>query len=186
MQFNHATPSLMTPFLSINETFHLYWTVPEAEALAYAYGTEQEQVDYMNNTLVPLGPVTAFPMSNGSVLVDGTWQASPMDVCNVMAGMRQYNDTTGEFELVDQAYGANAGAWQARRNWERVWFKGGSLADGTGLLVLTYGWLVESDDRGAYVIIGMANTQSSSPTRIDANAFLSAMSRMIDIVHATY
>ncbi|MEM7082084.1 MAG: serine hydrolase [Pseudomonadota bacterium] len=180
--FNHATPSVMSPFLSINETFHLYWTVPEVDALAYANGTESAQVDYMNNVLVPLGPVTAFPQANGSVLVDGTWQASPMDVCRVIAGMRQYNDKSDEFRMVDLAYGANAGAWQARRNWERVWFKGGSLGDPQGLVVLTLGWLLESDDRGAYVVVGMLNTQSSNPGRIDSGAFGSTMSRIIDIV----
>lgn len=98
--------------------------------------------------------------------------------------MRQYNDLTDAFRLVYSAYGSNSGLWGLRDKWERVWFKGGSLADPQGLLVLTYGWLLESDNRGAYVVVGMLNTQSTNPNRIDNSAFLSAMSRIVDLVSA--
>jgi len=182
-QFNHNHADLMTPFLSTNENFHLYWSLPEAQALTYVNGTEQEQRDFLTNVIEPLGPVTAFPFANNSVLIDGTWQASPMDVCGAIAGLRQFNDTTESFELVDQAYSANTGIWGQRQRWERVWFKGGSLSDGQGLVTLTLGWLVESDDRGAFVVVGMANTHPSSPSRISDAAFFSVMSRIMDIVH---
>lgn len=182
VSFNHLAPEAMTPFLSINETFHLYWTVPEAEALAYAFGTEAEQRAYLQNVLEPLGPVTSFPQANASILVDGTWQASPMDLCNAIAASRQYPDSGEAFALINESYGANEGVWSLRRNWERVWFKGGSLADGQGLLVLTLGWLVESHDRGAFVVVGMANQDYTSPTRIADGAFFSVMSRILEIV----
>ncbi|NNF16410.1 MAG: hypothetical protein HKN70_06660 [Gammaproteobacteria bacterium] len=185
-QFNHNHADAMTPFLSINETFHLYWTVPEVDALAYANGTEMEQRDYLESVLEPLGPVTAFPVANASILVDGTWRASPMDLCNAIAAMRRYKDTSDAFALIDQAYGSNEGAWAARRHWERVWFKGGSLADSSGLLVLTYGWLLESDDRGAYVVIGMANQSWTSTARISNTVFFSAMSRVLDLVNEAF
>ncbi|MFK8017881.1 MAG: hypothetical protein AB8G17_20840, partial [Gammaproteobacteria bacterium] len=185
-QFDHRNASRMLPFLSINETFHLYWTVPEMDALAFASGSEAQQRDYLNTVLEPLGPVTAFPQANASILVDGTWQASPMDVCRAMAKMRQFPDTSDAFELIDNAYGSSEGVWAARRNWERVWFKGGSLADGQGLTVLTLGWLLESDDRGAYVVVGMANQDYTTGVRIDNGAFVSTMSRMLDLVNEAF
>ena len=185
-QFDHRNASRMLPFLSINETFHLYWTVPEMDALAYAAGTDSQQRDYLNSVLEPLGPVTAFPQANASILVDGTWQASPMDVCRAIAKMRQFPDTGAAFDLIDQAFGSNEGVWAARRNWDRVWFKGGSLADPQGLTVLTLGWLLESDERGAYVVVGMANHDYTSSVRINDAAFVSVMSRLLDLVNQSF
>ena len=181
-QFNYAAPDLMLPFLSMNEAFHLYFTVPLQEALDYVAGTEQEQRDYVNNTLEPLGPVTDFSSSNPDVLVSGTWQGSPNDVCNAIAGLRQFNDVSDGFIVTDQAYGAETAVVNLRDKWERVWFKGGSLDDGTGLRVLTYGWLLESDSRGAFVVVAMGNNDSGGSARIDQAAFASVASRLVDLV----
>lgn len=185
-EYNHANADRMTPFLSINETFHLYWTVPEMDALAYAAADNATQRNYLTTVLEPLGPVTAFPNANASILVEGTWQASPMDVCTAIAAMRQLPDTSDAFALVDGAYGANEGVWGARRDWDRVWFKGGSLADSQGLLVLTLGWLLESDDRGAYVVVGMLNHDYTRGDRINDAAFFSTMSRLIDLLDESF
>ncbi len=184
-QFNYASPDLMLPFLSMNEAFHLYFTVPEADALAFVSGSEQEQRDYVNDVLEPLGPVTVFTNSNPSVLVSGTWQGSPLDVCAAIAGLRQFSDLGDAIPEVDRAYGAETLVANLRAQWERVWFKGGSLSDGVGLRVLTYGWLLESDSRGAYVVIAMGNNDSGGSARIDSAQFASVASRLIDIVNET-
>ncbi|MEM8981429.1 MAG: serine hydrolase [Pseudomonadota bacterium] len=183
--FNHANPDAMLPFLSMSEGFHLYWTVPETDALAYVNGTEMFQQDYLDNTLTPLGPVTAFPRANDSVLVDALWQASPTDVCQAIAGLRQFNDATPGFEVVDQAYGAESVGINVRPLWERVWYKGGSLADGQGLRVLTHGFLLETDSRGAFVVVAMGNNDSGGAARIDSGPFTSVVLRLVDIVNET-
>lgn len=184
-EFNHANQDAMLPFLSMNEAFHLYWTVSPADATAYVSGTEQFQRDYLNNTLTPLGPVTSFPQANASVLVDSLWQASATDVCNAMAGLRRFTDTSEGFALADQAYGAETVGVNIRNRWERVWFKGGSLGDGVGQVVGTYGWLLESDSRGAFAVIAMGNTDPAGSGRIDLNEFAQTALRLVDIVDET-
>jgi beta-lactamase class A len=184
-QFNHANQDAMEPFLSMNEAFHLYFTVPLNEAIDYVNADEATQRTYVDNVLTPLGPVTNFSRANGAVLVNGLWQASPMDVCSAMAELRQYNDTTEAFDVIDQAYGATTAIINLRNKWERVWFKGGSLDDGFGLRVLTYGWMVESDNRGAYAVIVMTNNDSGGNARIEQNPITSVSSRILDIVDDT-
>ncbi|MEM8547214.1 MAG: serine hydrolase [Pseudomonadota bacterium] len=182
--FNHANQDAMEPFLSMNEAFHLYFTVPNADAQNYLQLDEVGQRDYVANTLTPLGPVTNFSRANPEILVQALWQASPTDVCNAMAGLRQFNDATSGFEVLDLTYGAETLVVNLRDQWERVWFKGGSLGDGNGLRVLTYGWMFESDNRGAYAVILMGNNDSGGIARIDQAAFSSVASRIIDIVNA--
>lgn len=181
--FNHANQDAMEPFLGMNEAFHLYFTVPEADALAYVTATQQERRDYVDTVLTPLGPVTSFAQSNPSVLVSGLWQASPYDVCAAMAGMRQFSDVSEGFAVADQAYGAETLVVNLRDKWERVWFKGGSLADNNaGLRVLTYGWMLESDSRGTFAVILMGNNDSGGAARIDQGPFSSVASRILDLV----
>ncbi|MEL6869545.1 MAG: thrombospondin type 3 repeat-containing protein [Pseudomonadota bacterium] len=183
-RFNHANQDAMEPFLSMNEAFNLYFTVPEPDAIAYVSADEATQRDYVDTVLTPAGPVTNPTRANLSVLVSGLWQASPLDVCAAMAGLRQYNDATEAFDVIDEAYGATTAIINLRNRWERVWFKGGSLDDGFGLRVLTYGWMVESDDRGAFAVIVMTNNDSGGAARIDQNAITSVSSRILDIVNA--
>lgn len=184
-QFNFATPEVMLPFLSVNEAFHLYFTVPEMEATDYVTGTEQEQRDYVNDVLEPLGPVTVFTNANESVLVKATWQASPMDVCAAMSGLRQFPDTGVAHDVINEAFGAETAGINLRGRWERIWFKGGSLADGTGLRVLTYAWMLETDNRGTFAVIAMGNNDSGGTARIDQAAFASVALRLVDIVDET-
>jgi hypothetical protein len=158
--------------------------VPLADALAYVIADEATQRAYVDNVLKPGGPAIQI-RSNEAVLVDGFWQASPMDVCSAMAGLRQFNDATEAFDVIDQAYGATTAIINLRNKWERVWFKGGSLADGSGLRVLTYGWMVESDDRGAFAVIVMTNNDSGGSARISQNPVTSVSSRMLDILNDT-
>ena len=184
-EFNHANLDAMLPFLSMNEAFHLYWSVSPADALAYINGTEQFQRDYLDNTLTPLGPVTSFPQANANTLVDALWQGSPYDVCNAMAGLRRFTDTSDGFATADQAYGAETVGVNIRSRWERVWFKGGSLGDPQGQVVGTYGWLLESDNRGAFAVIAMGNNDPAGAARIDLNAFAQTALRLVDIVDET-
>lgn len=184
-QFQFATPSVMLPFLSMSEAFHLYFTVPEADALAYVNGTEEEQRNYLDTVLEPLGPVTNTTTANGSVLVSATWQASAMDVCSAMAGLRQFDGSPDAAALIAQAYGAETALVNIREDWSRVWFKGGSLDDGFGLRVLTYGWLLETEDRGAFAVIAMGNNDSGGAARINQSLFSSVASRIVNIVNET-
>ncbi len=184
-QFNYANPDLMLPFLSMSEAFHLYFTVPLQDALDYLVASEQAQRDYVDNVLEPLGPVTSFPTANLEVLVKGTWQGSPTDVCNAIAGLRQFNDLSEGFAVTDQAYGAETAVVNLRNKWERVWFKGGGLSDNGGFRVLTYGWLLETDSRGAFVVVAMGNNDSGGSARISQGDFASVASRLVDIVNET-
>jgi len=185
-QFNFATLDVMLPFLSMNETFHLFFTVPEADALAFVSDTETGQRDYVNNVLEPLGPVIDFSMLNPSVVVSASWQASATDVCNAIAGLRMFNDTSVAASVINQAYGAETTGVNVRGRWERVWYKGGSLADDAGLRVLTHGWLLETDARGAFVVVTIGNNDSGGAARIDAGAYSSVALRLVQIVDDTF
>ncbi len=186
VDLNHQHLDAMQPFLSMSEAFHLYFTVSEADALNYIASSEADQRTYVDTVLEPLGPVTSFLNANLSALVRGLWQASPGDVCRAIAGMRQYNDRSDGFALIDQSYGSNSALLGVRNQWERVWFKGGSLADGVpGLRVLTYGWLVETDSRGAFAIVAMGNNDEIGNERIDQSLFTSVASRLVDIINET-
>lgn len=184
-QFNHQNQLAMKPFLSMNEAFNLYFTSPLTDALNYIDTDEEAQRSYVENVLTPAGPVSNPTRSNLPVLVKGLWQASPMDVCSAMSGLRQFNDTTEAFDVIDEAYGATTAIFNLRNKWERVWFKGGSLDDGFGLRVLTYGWMVESDARGAFAVIVMTNNDSGGTARIPQNSVTSVSSRILDIVDET-
>ncbi len=185
-QFNFATLDVMLPFLSMNEAFHLFFTVPEADALAFVNDTETGQRDYVNDVLEPLGPVTNFSMSNPSILVNALWQASATDVCNAIAGLRMFNDTTVASNVINQAFGAETFGINVRGRWERVWHKGGSLSDGAGQRVFTLSWLLESDTRGAFVVVAMGNNDSGGAARIDPFAYGSVALRLVQIVDDTF
>ena len=161
-----------TPFLSINEMFNLFSGVTAAQAASYRDGTEEFQRNFLNTVLVPLGPaLTNVSNNQPSMFFSAAWMASPMDICAAMAGMRQFNDRSPGFQMIDQAFSSESVVTFLRGRWDRVWFKGGSLANGTGMKVLTYAWMLESDARGAYVVVSMHNdlgyTQDLSRLGID-------------------
>jgi beta-lactamase class A len=170
-QFNHSAPERLTPLLSINEMFNLFSAVTPAQAIAYRDGTEDFQRNFLNTVLVPLGPVSAFGDNYQSTFFSAAWMASPMDICAAMASMRQFNDRSPGFQIIDQAFSAEAVLPFVRNRWDRLWFKGGSLSNSTGDKVLTYAWMLESDARGAYVAVSMHNdlgfTQDLSRLGID-------------------
>jgi hypothetical protein len=158
-QFNHSKPESLTPFLSLNEQFNLFTLPALSDARAYRDGTEQYRRNVLTNVLTPLGPWKGGGIHQ-EMMINGAWQASPMDVCAAMAGMRQFNDLSPGLKLVDQAFGAEVVFPFVRNRWERVWFKGGSLATVEGLKVITYSWLLESDSKGTFVVVSMHNDLS--------------------------
>ncbi len=149
---------ILKPLLSVNEQFHLFFSFPLATANNFVNDTEPNQLSFINKQIVPLGPVTSFPFVNDSLLTSGSWRASPMDICNNMATLRQYDSGSDAMQVVDRAFGAQAAQFRIRPNWDRVWYKGGSLASGTtGLHVLTHAWLLEDNGRWPIVVVGMTN-----------------------------
>nr|WP_315476675.1 serine hydrolase [uncultured Undibacterium sp.] len=179
-RFNNSNPALMTPFLSVNEQFSLFSSVSLTAAEAYANGTEAFQRSYVDTVLEPMGPV-AGNQQHRSVFINGSWQASALDVCSVYAGMRRYSDQSPALRLIDRALSSQAAQPFVRGEWERVWYKGGSLEGTTGLLTLTHSWLVESDSRGTYVVVAMANNQAGG---IDQFQVQSVTSRILQLVKA--
>lgn len=180
--FRHRNRELMTPFLSTNEQFHILWSLPPGEAASYARGSDEQQRNILTNTIEPLGPVTSFPQGNQDALFDSSWAASADDVCRAYAGLRRFGNRSEHFDLMDQAMGAEAVLLWVRNRWDRVWGKGGSLANADGNYVFTLSWLFESDDKGAYVLVMMANNRDGSP--IDAAPAFSIASRTEEILFA--
>jgi hypothetical protein len=153
---NDAT--VLKPILSVNEQFHLFFSFPLVTAQNYVSDTEANQLDFINNQIVPLGPVSSFPFNNESLLTSGSWRATPRDVCANMARLRQYDIGSSAMQLVDRAYGAQAAQFGVRPLWDRVWYKGGSLVSGsTGYHVLTHAWLLEDNGRWPVAVVAMAN-----------------------------
>lgn len=176
--FNHSNPALLTPFLSVNETFNLFAGVPLNDAQAYATGTESFQRSYVDTVLEPLGPVTGFG-NNTAVFISGSWQATAMDVCNAFAGIRKFNDRSEGFQIADRALSSQVAQPGLRNRWERVWYKGGSLDTGAGLVVLTHAWMLQSDSRGTFVVVAMNNRSAPS---VDQFAAQSATGRILQLL----
>ncbi len=179
-QFHHASPELMTPFLSVNEQFHLLIGVPLVEAQGYVDGTEAHQRNYLETMLAPRGPWTGTGPSNLSLWLPVSWRASPMDVCNAFAGLRQFNDQSAAFQLVDRALSSQAAQPFVRDEWERVWYKGGSLESGAGYVVLTHSWMIESDARGAFVVVAMANNPAVGVDQFQVQSVTSRVLQLVD------
>lgn len=178
--FGNKNRDLLTPFLSTNEQFHIFWSLAPALATSYAEGTEEEQRSILENSIEPLGPVTEFARNNQDALFNSSWAASALDVCQAYAGLRRFDNRSAAFDVMDQAAGADAVLLSTRSRWDRVWAKGGSLANAQGNYVFTLSWLFESDDRGAYVVVLMASNPDGSP--VDSAPAFSIAARAEQIV----
>lgn len=159
-QFGHSAPERLTPFLSINEMFNLFSGVTAAQAAAYRDGSEAFQRNFLDTVLARLAPNTSGNDNYAATFFSAAWMASPMDVCAALAGIRQFNDRSPGFRMIDQALSSEAATVFLRNRWQRVWYKGGSLVNSTGFKVLTHSWLLESDSRGAFVVVSMHNDLS--------------------------
>ncbi|WP_116366502.1 serine hydrolase [Parahaliea mediterranea] len=162
-RFKNKNKSSLTPFLSVNEQFHILWSLTPARARAYANRNDNQQRKILANEIEPLGPVSRYSYNNWNALLESSWAASAFDVCQAYAGLRSYDNRSEAFELLDQAAGADAVLLSLRKRWDRVWQKGGSLATVDGNFVFTLSWLLESDDKGTYVVVIMLNNPDLSP-----------------------
>lgn len=184
----HTNPDILTPLLSINQNFSLFRVLQLDEALAYLNGSEAQQQQTVIDRLEPIGSLvnnSAATLFNDTILATGTWQASPVDLCNAMTNLRtRYPVGTDAFRLINEAMSSAAPFPNIRSVWDRVWFKGGSLASGvTGVVetrVLTFAWFVESAARGRYVVVGEANNPLVGG--IDNAAFGSRLTRLLELV----
>ena len=178
--FGRRNRDLMTPFLSTNEQFHILWTLSPELASHYAAAPNAEQRDILINSIEPLGPVTQFVQANQTALFDSSWAASAFDVCRAYAGLRRFDNRSPEFEIIEESAGAETALLSVRTRWDRVWSKGGSLANANGNYVFTLSWLFESDDKGAYVVVLMTSNRDGSP--IDGNPLFSIGARAEEIL----
>ncbi len=162
-----ADPTVLQPLLSINEQFHLFRSFPEVEALTYVNGTESFQNTFLNDEIVPLGANLGNSYFNVNLLTGGSWQASPMDVCHAFGALRNLPNGSDAMRMADLALSAGTAQPYVRPKWDRVWYKGGSLASGAGNHVLTHAWMLENAGGDAYAVIAMSNSPNGG---IDANA----------------
>lgn len=174
---------VLKPLLSVNEQFHLFFSFDLPTATGFVNDTEANQLTFINNQIVPLGPVANFPFSNDSLLTAGSWRASPMDICNNMAALRLYEKGTAARAVVDRAYGAQVAQFRIRPNWDRAWYKGGSLVSGvTGFHVLTHAWMLENNGRWPIVVVGMTNDSAGGITDNGGGSKIrSVLARIIEL-----
>jgi hypothetical protein len=174
-EYGHATPTLLAPQLGISEQFHLFFSFPFAESLSYVNGTETFQRQFLEDRIVPLGSSATGGggFFNESLFIDGAWRASAMDICGAFARHRQHPPGTDEALVVDRALQAQAAQPNVRERWDRVWYKGGSLASGAnGLLVLTHAWLLEREGEAPVVVVGLSNEPTGNIDQFDVQSIL--------------
>jgi beta-lactamase class A len=157
--FNHAQPTALTPVLGLSEQFHLIYNFTNPETASYLTGTEAFQDNFLTTRIVPLGRFTGGPNFQANLLTAGTWQASPIDVCNAMAALRRFPNGSDAMREIDKAMSAQAALPLVRNEWDRVWYKGGNLASAANNNhVLTHAWLLEDNGRDPFVYVAMANS----------------------------
>ena len=88
------------------------------------------------------------------------------------------------FTLIDESMSSAAPFTNIRNAWDRVWFKGGSLASSvTGenqTRAQAFAWFLESTTRGRYVVVGIANNPIIGG--IDTAAGRSLLTRLLELV----
>ncbi|MEE4174513.1 MAG: serine hydrolase [Xanthomonadales bacterium] len=162
-EYGHRMPELMAPQLGISEQFHLFFSFPMMEAMSYVNGTEEFQRTFLEERIVPLGSAATGGggFFNESLLIDGAWQASPLDVCGAFARHRRHTPGSDAALVVERALQASAAQPNLRERWDRVWYKGGSLDSfANGRLVLTHAFMFEREGEAPYVLVGFSNDPS--------------------------
>ena len=173
-------PDLLKPVLGISEQFHLFNNFPLAEALTYVNGTQAFKNQFLQERIVPLGPNTGGIHSNTSLYTDGSWRASPSDICRAFGQLRRLPQGSEALLTVDAAFGAQAAQPDVRADWDRVWYKGGSLASGAnGFHVLTHAWMLENAGEDPYVVVAMSNSIGGG---IDQFFVQSVTGRLLELV----
>ncbi len=174
-----ANPLL--PFMGISQTFHLFRTFPLATAQNWLALTEAEQVDFLETQIIPRAN-NHGNLLHASLLTRVSWRASPLEICRAMGGLR-FSTPGGSdsLRLVDRAMGAQAALPNVRAEWDRVWYKGGSLASGAGTHVLVHTWLLEDAGRDPYVVVLVANSDGGG---INAVNIQSVAGRILQLTAA--
>ena len=179
-EYGVADPTLLQPLLGISEQFHLFYSFTLNVALTYVNGTQPFKYQFLHDSIEPLGPNTGGPNFNASLLTSGSWRASPYDICRAFAKLRRLPQGSEAFKTVDAALGAGVAQPEVRDQWDRVWYKGGSLSSGAnGLHVLTHAWMLEKAGEDPYVLIAMSN---SSGGGIDEYKIQSITGRMLELL----
>jgi hypothetical protein len=179
-----AAPSAnpLLPFMGITQTFHLFRSFPLTTAEAWPTLGEAQQIDFLQNQIVPLG--NAFgAFFHAPLLTRVTWRASPLEICRAFASLR-YGTYAGSeaMRVVDRAMSAAAAQPNVRAEWDRVWYKGGSLASSAnGTHVLVHVWLLEDAGRDPYVVVVMANSDGGG---INAVNIQSVAGRILQLTAA--
>jgi hypothetical protein len=180
IELGAAQPTLLTPLLGVGEQFHVFRSFPLAEALSYVNGTEPFQEQFVVDRIEPLGPITSYPFFHVDLMTSGTWMASPMDICAAFAALRRLPQGSEALATVDAALGSQAAQPEVRGDFDRVWYKGGSLAQVAGSFhVLTHAWMLEDAGRDPFVVVAMSNSNTGG---IDQFAVQSITGRMLELV----
>lgn len=176
-------PDILLPFLNISEQFHVFTRFDLPTANSYVNGTEMFQEQFLMNSIEPEGPSfpVNFPFFHDSLLTDGSWRASAVDICQTLAGLRETGAANDAFTLVNEAMGSQSAQPGIRNVWDRVWYKGGSLESGaTGLHVLANAWLLEnSGEFPPFVVVALANNPAGG---IDIFQVQSLTSRIVELM----
>jgi hypothetical protein len=178
-EYGVAQPDLLRPFLGISEQFHVFLSFNLTDALSYVNGTQPFKYQFLQDRIVPLGPNNGGPFFHTQLLTDGTWRASPYDICRAFAKLRRLPQGSEAFKTVDAAFGAAAAQPDVRAEWDRVWYKGGSLSSGAGFHVLTHAWMLENAGQDPYVVIALSNSPSGG---IDPFFVQSITGRMLELL----
>ncbi len=158
VDFGVAQPGTLIPFLGISEQFHVFRSFDLPTAQSYVNGTEAFQEQFLQERIVPLGPITTYPYFHTQLLTTGTWHASPFDICRAFGALRRLPQGSEAIEVVDAALGASAAQPGVRNAWDRVWYKGGSLSvTANDFNVLTHAWMLENAGEDPYVVIALSN-----------------------------
>lgn len=175
-----AQPELITPFLNISEQFHVFRSFPYATAQSYVNGTEPFQAQFVVDQIEPLGRYLSGPFFHVDLMVNGTWKASAFDICRAFAALRRLPKGSEALATVDAALGAAAAQPGVRGDFQRVWYKGGSLAQTAGNFnVLTHAWMLEDGGSDPYVVIALSNSLAGG---IDQFAIQSITGRLLELV----
>ncbi|MEO7916782.1 MAG: serine hydrolase, partial [Dokdonella sp.] len=180
VDFGVAQPDLLTPLLGISEQFHLFTSFNMTTALTYVNGTQAFKNQFLQNNIVPLGPNTGGAFANVPLYTDGSWRASPTDICRAFGQMLRLPQGSEAIMTVDAAAGAGVAQPDVRAKWDRVWYKGGSLASGAnGFHVLTHAWMLQNAGQDPYVVIAMSNSVNGN---IDQFFVQSVTGRILQLV----
>lgn len=173
-------PQLLLPFLGISEQFHVFRSFPLPTALSYVNGTEAFQEQFLHAQIVPLGPNTGGPYLHIQLLTQGTWQATPNDICRMFAWTRRLPQGSEAMAVVDAAFGSGVAQPNVRRHWHRAWYKGGSLLSATNNYhVLTHAWMLENAGADPLVLIALSNSDGGG---IDQYQVQSVTGRILELL----